>query len=55
MKMDFTVEVTKWLKGIEKTWETIGEAKMIIYSWLLDAFAGETTYEWKRSRTIYHV
>ena len=33
MKMDFTVEVTKWLKGIEKTWETIGEAKMIIYSW----------------------
>jgi len=33
MKMDFTVEVTKWIKDIEKTWETIGEAKMIIYSW----------------------
>ncbi len=33
MKMDFTVEVTKWIKGIEKTWETIDEAKMIIYSW----------------------
>ena len=33
MKMDFTVEVTKWIKGIEKIWETIGEAKMIIYSW----------------------
>jgi hypothetical protein len=31
--MDFTVEVTKWIKGIEKVWETIGEAKMIIYSW----------------------
>lgn len=33
MKMDFTVEVTKWISGVEKTWETIGEAKMIIYSW----------------------
>jgi hypothetical protein len=33
MKMDFTVEVTKWIKGKEKVWETIGEAKMIIYSW----------------------
>lgn len=35
MKMDFTVEVTKWVNGIEKTWETIGEAKMIIYSWYM--------------------
>lgn len=33
MKMDFTVEVTKWVKGVEKVWETTGEAKMIIYSW----------------------
>ena len=33
MKMDFTVEVTKWIKGVEKIWETIGESKMIIYSW----------------------
>ena len=33
MKMSFTVEVTKWIKGIEKIWETIGEAEMIIYSW----------------------
>ena len=33
MKMDFTVEVTKWVKDVEKIWETIGEAKMIIYSW----------------------
>jgi len=33
MQMDFTVEVTKWIDGAEKTWETIGEAKMIIYSW----------------------
>lgn len=33
MKMDFTVEVTKWNEAVEKIWETIGEAKMIIYSW----------------------
>jgi predicted ATPase len=33
MKMDFTVEVTKWMEGVEKVWETKGEAKMIIYSW----------------------
>jgi len=33
MKMDFTVEVTKWVEGVEKVWETIGDAKMIIYSW----------------------
>ena len=33
MKMDFTVEVIKWIEGVEKTWETIGEARMIIYSW----------------------
>src|SRR5512138_1320882 len=33
LNMDFTVEVTKWIKGVEKTWETMGEAKMIIYSW----------------------
>ena len=33
MNMDFTVEVTKWIKGVEKIWETIDEAKMIIYSW----------------------
>lgn len=33
MKMDFTVEVTRWIKGVEKIWETIGETRMIIYSW----------------------
>ena len=33
MKMDFTVEVTKWTEGVEKIWETIGAARMIIYSW----------------------
>jgi predicted ATPase len=35
LKMDFTVEVTKWVEGVEKVWETIGDAKMIIYSWYL--------------------
>ncbi len=33
MAMDFTVEVTKWISGKEKTWETIGDTKLIIYSW----------------------
>jgi hypothetical protein len=33
LPMDFTVEVTKWIKDEEKIWETIGEAKLIIYSW----------------------
>ena len=32
IKMDFTVIVTKWVKDEEKIWETIGEAKLIIYS-----------------------
>lgn len=31
--MDFTVLVTKWISGKEKIWETIGESKLIIYSW----------------------
>jgi len=31
--MDFTVVVTKWVKDKEKIWETIGESKLIIYSW----------------------
>ena len=33
MKMDFTVEVTTWIKDVEKVWETVGESRMIIYSW----------------------
>src|SRR5213078_3983494 len=60
MKMDFTVEVTKWIKGVEKVWETTGDAKMIIYSWyrmrlLLSEVDGKTvaglsiTYEKPKS------
>lgn len=33
MNMDFTVEVTKWIEGVEKIWETVGTSKLIIYSW----------------------
>jgi predicted ATPase len=33
MKINFTVEVTKWIEGVEKVWETVGESKMLIYSW----------------------
>lgn len=32
LPMGFTVEVTKWIPGKEKIWETIGEPKLIIYS-----------------------
>jgi hypothetical protein len=33
MPMDFTVLVMKWVEGEEKIWETIGESRLIIYSW----------------------
>lgn len=33
MKMKFTVIVTQWDNGKSKTWETIGDAKMIVISW----------------------
>ncbi len=49
-RMDFTVEVTKWIPGEEKTWETIGTPQLIIYSWyrmhlLLTRFPGGTSAE----------
>ncbi|HMV07474.1 MAG TPA: hypothetical protein PKL56_11785 [Cyclobacteriaceae bacterium] len=48
--MDFTVEVTKWINGVEKVWETIGDTKLIIYSWyrmklLLNETNGNTEAE----------
>ena len=33
MKMKFTVIVSQWDSGKSKTWETIGDAKMIVISW----------------------
>lgn len=33
LKMDFTVEVTKWIPGEEKVWETVDNPELIIYSW----------------------
>lgn len=33
LTMDFTVAVTKWIKGVEKVWETVGNPRLIIYSW----------------------
>jgi hypothetical protein len=34
MEMDFTVEVTHWMEGREKVWETVGnEAEMIVIDW----------------------
>jgi hypothetical protein len=37
--MDFTVKVMKWIKGREKEWETVGPAKLLIYSWYRMALA----------------
>lgn len=31
--MEFTVEVTKWINGTEKIWETIGDSRLVIFSW----------------------
>ena len=33
LTMDFTVAVTKWIDGVEKIWETVGNPKLIIYWW----------------------
>lgn len=33
MRMDFTVQVTKWIAEKEKIWETVGKPQLIIYSW----------------------
>ena len=33
IRMDFTVLVTKWIPPVEKVWETVGESRLIIYSW----------------------
>lgn len=50
LTMDFTVEVTKWINGVEKVWETVGETKIIIYSWyrmtlLVNQLNGKTEAE----------
>lgn len=33
MKIHFTVVVTRWIEGIEKIWETVGEPRLLIFSW----------------------
>ena len=33
LHLDFTVEVSEWKRGISKIWQTVGPAKLIIYSW----------------------
>jgi len=63
MKMDFTVEVTKWTQGKEKTWETIGEPEVIIYSWyrmnlFVNAIPGGTeaqlSISYKNPHRLFH-
>ena len=44
LTMDFTIEVTKWVNGKEKAWQTIGPAKLIIFSWYeMDLFITQMT------------
>jgi len=31
LRMDFTVEVSKWIEGVTKTWGTVGKSQLIIY------------------------
>lgn len=31
--MGFTVQVTEWIRGKEKTWKTVGPVRIILYSW----------------------
>ena len=33
MKIDLTETVTEWVRDKKKTWETIGDAEIIIFSW----------------------
>lgn len=33
MKMDFTETITEWIADKSKKWETIGDAKLIIFCW----------------------
>ncbi len=33
MKMDFTVEVSKWIAGKEKVWGIVGATQMIVIDW----------------------
>lgn len=33
MTLDFTVLVTQWTRGMVKSWETVGPAKLIVMSW----------------------
>ena len=33
MKMDFTETVTEWILNKSKKWETVGDAKVILFSW----------------------
>jgi len=63
LKMDFTVEVTKWMPGEEKIWETIGEPELIIYSWyrmhlMLTETMGGTcarlSISYKKPKGIFH-
>jgi len=55
MKMDFTVEVSKWLAGKEKTWGTVGPAKMIVIDWFeMDLLTSPENNERTKARLEIH-
>ena len=63
MVMDFTVEVIKWIPYEEKIWETIGDAKVIIYSWygmhlivtpMLDGSKAKLSINYERPKRIFN-
>lgn len=49
--LDFTVQVTEWRQGKEKTWKTIGPTKLILYS----SFEMHLTVESAKEGSIAHL
>jgi hypothetical protein len=51
--MDFTVLVTQWNEGKHKVWETIGDPKLILYSWYrMELRVEETEHQTKAILSI---
>lgn len=51
LPVDFTVVVKKWIKDVEKVWETIGHPKVIVIGWFR-MFLNLTPVDGKTSVTL---
>ena len=51
MPLDFTVMVISWIRGKAKSWQTVGEAKLIIMSW----FRMDLSLEEMQQQTMAHL